>query len=172
MHLLVSVGETLIYQSRYKNPNKEISDISTDDFYMKINKFVASGRESLVNVNILRKNDKWRYAEVQVIDKDGYIIHREYADLLNIPSDTKFNLDFGYKGEDSAALNIIGVNEIKEPDTIFNRIKNAIKDSPIYKEIEKIYNKYIKDKINLDFNKLKEKILEIPLWLRGLYLNF
>lgn len=165
--IIVPVGETLIYQSRYKSINNEMVEINNEDFYMKINQFVASGRDGLVNIDFIKKNDKWKYAEVQVIDKDGYIIHREYEDISNYDENLKYNLDFGYKGEDSAYLNIEGSNEIKEPATILNRIKNTIKNSPIYKEVEKIYDKYLKDVFKMNFSELKD----LPLWLKTLYLQ-
>ena len=59
--ILIPLGETLIYQSRYKTPDKSLAQVSNDDFNMKINRFVASGRDGFVNVDITRKNDKWKY---------------------------------------------------------------------------------------------------------------
>ena len=160
---------------------------------MSINSFVSSGRDGFVNVDIVKKNDKWKYAEIQVIDKDGYIIHREFIDLRDVPVGSKVNVEFSFKGEDAALLNIIGSDVIKEPITIWNGIKNRIKNSKIYKAIENFYNeylknkiknsvlyktienfynKYLKDKLKLDFNELKIRIKNLPNWFKNLYLQF
>lgn len=166
--VIVPLGETLIYQSRYQNPNKDLVHISNDDYDMNINSFTSSGRDGFVNIDIVKKSDKWKYAEVQVIDKDGYIIHREYIDLSDVNVGEKINVEFSFKGEDAAYLNIVGSDEIKEPDTILNRLKNKIEDSFIYKMIERIYNDYIRKLFNLDFNfdELKLRLKEIPIWIR------
>ncbi len=170
--IVVPIGETLIYQSRYKNPNKDLVQISNDDFDMYINKFTSSGRDGFVNVDIIKKSDKWKYAEVQVIDKDGYVIHREYVDLSDIDVGEKVNVEFSFKGEDASHLNIVGVDEIKEPDTILNRLRDMIKETAIYEEIEKFYNKYLKDIFKIDFEGLKAELYKIPEWLRITFLQF
>ena len=164
--LLSPFAENLIYQSRYKNEAQNLAEIINDDFDMNINKFNAATTDGFVDVDILKKNSKWKYAEVQVIDKDGYIIHREYQDLSEIEDGKKFNLDFGYRGEDGASLNIVGSNEIKEKDTTINRLKNKTKDSKIYKSIEDFYNKNLKGKFKISFNELKMKIYQIPNWIK------
>lgn len=176
--IIVPIGETLIYNSRYSNPNKELVQLENDDFEMCINKFDAASREGFINVDLVKKNDKWKYAEVQVLDKDGYIIHREYKDLSDIREGSKFNMDFSYFGEDAASLNIVGSNEIKERDTTFNRIKNKfkesklfdrVKESKVYKAIENFYENKVKDKLNIDFDKVEKQIRELPSWLKGTY---
>lgn len=190
--ILIPLGETLIYQSRYKTPDKSLAKITNDEFDMVVNRFVASGRDGFVNVDIVKKNDKWKYAEVQVIDRDGYVIHREFVDLRDVPVGSKVNIEFPFKGTDVATLNIIGSDEIKEPITIWNGIKNRIKNSKIYKAIEKFYNETLKDKIlnsriykslvdfynkyikpifNLDFNQLKEKVKALPIMVKTSFIQ-
>ncbi len=169
--IVVPVGETLIYQSRYKNPNKDLIQVSNDDFDMYINSFKASTRDGFVNVDIVKKNDKWKFAEIQVLDSDGYIVHREFVDLRDVPVGSRVNVEFSFKAGDAASLNIIGSDEIKEPITILNNLKNKIKETKIYKAIEDLYNKNIKDKINLDLDGLKAKINSLPGWLKGVYMQ-
>ena len=169
--IIVPVGETLINESRYKNPNKDLVYVSNDDFDMTINRFVASGRDGFVNVDIVKKNENWKYAEIQVIDKDGYIIHREFVDLRDVPVGTKVNVEFSFKGEDAVALNIIGSDEIKEPISVLNTLKNKIKDTKIYKAIDNLYEKHVKDKFGFNFDEIKLQLQKVPTWLKGLYLQ-
>lgn len=188
--ILIPIGETLIYDSRYVPTAETLSEVDNEDFYMKVNMFVSSNVDGLVDVDIIKKNDKWKYAEVQVIDEDGYIIYSKYVDLANCDVNSKFNLEFGYHGEDSAYLNIAGANKFRNRITIFKSIKEDIQNFKVYKwfvnlynkhlkdkvdkaqeEIINLYNKYLKDKVKLEWSEIKAKAVQIPTWLKGIYVQ-
>lgn len=173
--IIVPIGETLIYESRYKNPNIDLVQISNDDFEMNVNRFVASGRDGFVNVDIIKKNSAWKYAEIQVIDKDGYIIHREFVDLRDVSVGSKVNVEFAFNGEDAVALNIVGSDEVKEPITVVNTLKNKIKESKIYKKIDELFRKVV-DKLSggdsrFNIDAIKAKLAGIPNWLKSIFLQ-
>lgn len=137
LFVISPILENLVLQSRYKEMKGGSKKIETSDFDANITRFRSGTRDGFVELELLKKNSKFRFAELQIIDEDGYIIDKKYIDLAKQKENKKYPYELSYKGVDAVNLRIKGITDLEEKE------KSKLKKSKLAKLYEKTKNTII-----------------------------
>lgn len=141
LYIISPFLEKLIFNSKYKEMKIANKFFSSDNLDVNIHKFTSSGKDGNIEMDLKKKNSKYKYARVDIIDDEGYIVDKQYINLEDIEKDKYVKTKIKYNALNAKGFNITPTNE--EP------------------------SKDLKYHVGGGFERLIDFILSIPKYIKG-----